>query len=84
MVQTHVCRLQSSNVLLNVSIITPVFVIVALTKEKSFKTIKEDMKYENSFHRLPLEKDTFDVKIYVIPVEIRNDFRRYFAFIKFF
>ena len=29
------------------------------------------MKYENPFQRLPLEKDTFDVKIYVIPVEIR-------------
>ena len=27
------------------------------------------MKYENPFHRLPLEKDTFGVKIYIIPVE---------------
>ena len=35
------------------------------------------MKHENPFHRLPLEKDTFDVKIYAIPVEIRYDFRRY-------
>ena len=81
MVQTHVCGLQSSNVLLNVSIITTVFVVV-LTKEKSFKTIKEDMKYENPFHGLPLGKDTLNVKIYVIPVQIRLDFHRYFRLYK--
>ena len=40
------------------------------------------MKYENPFQRLPLEKDSFDVKIYVIPVEIRYDFRRYFRLYK--
>ena len=41
------------------------------------------MKYENPFHRLPLEKETFDVKIYLIPVEIRSIFRCYSAFIRF-
>lgn len=81
MEQTHVCRLQLWNVILNVSFITIVFVIV-LTKEKSFKSIKEDMKYENPFHRLPLEKETFDVKIYLIPVEIRTIFRCYFRLYK--
>lgn len=44
--------------------------------------MKEDMKYENPFHRLPLEKNTFDVEIYVVPVEIRLDFRRYFCLYK--
>ena len=63
--------------LLNVSIITTVQVVVdVLTKEKFFKTMKEDMKYENPFHRLQLEKKTFDVKIEVISIENRLDFRR--------
>ena len=38
--------------------------------------MKEDMKYENPFHRLQLEKKTFDVKIEVISIENRLDFRR--------
>ena len=40
------------------------------------------MKYENPFHGLPLGKDTLNVKIYVIPVQIRLDFHRYFRLYK--
>ena len=40
-----------------------VFVTVS-TEENSFKTITEDMKYKDSFHRLPLKKgEISDVNI---------------------
>ena len=38
-----------------------VFVIVS-TEENSFETITEDMKYKDSFHRLPLKKRDFRCK----------------------
>ena len=40
-----------------------VFVIVS-TEENWFETIPEDMKYKDSFHRLPLKKERLSMKIY--------------------
>ena len=40
------------------NIIASIFVVVS-TEKNSFETITEDMKYKDSFHRLPLKKERY-------------------------